>query len=309
MDESLPRESTPTSTPSRRRRLFVVAVIALALIVVGYGAYWFWNARNALPNDQMLVLASDGFPLAAAQTLLMRDGSLAPITVEGQGTAVVVDAVITDDAGYYLVSDPGFTQANLYRQDRADPGAGLAQLTNSASIKFSLSYDDLSGTAAYVSVNSDGESRIVVWNPATNTEKDLGPGTNPILLPGGFFVLHELGESLVSVRVETGEIHQILSLTAGMPFAVDRENLKIALYEPVTGALQEYSIAGMTGASYLSSIPVAVVPQELVYVSGTLVRIQSDEAASALIIGETTRPLSPSVIDALSVNRNLSTYD
>lgn len=304
---STPDPATPASL-SRRQQLFAIFALVFVLAVVAYGAYWFWNAQN--PSDSyVLVLASDSLPLAHAQTFHVHDGSLAPLTVEGQGTAVVLDAVMTDDAVYYLIGDSGFNQSNLYRQDSENPSAGLVQLTNSDSIKFSLSYDTLSDTAAYTSIGTDGEPHIMVWNRGINEEKDIGLGERPTLLPGGFFVMYRLGESLVSVRIETGERYEILSIEPSTPFTVDRENLKIALYESAIGTLQEYSIAGMTGASYLSSTAVPSMPQELVYLDGTLGRMQDGEAGAELVFGETVIILSTATAETLSGNRNLSTYE
>jgi hypothetical protein len=271
-------------TPIQRRSLAIVVLIA-AVALIGYFAYRHWQGSQLVPAGQMVTIASDGLPLAAMQRIDLEDGSLVPLNTEGQGTAVVLDAAHTDAKGYYLIGDPGFSRSNLYRQDRENPGVGLEELTHSTTLKFDLAYDDLSGVAAYVSVpEAGGDGHITVWSPLTKKETDIGAGMHPVLLPGGFFVVLERDGKVMSVNVETGEAYELLSLAPDAVFAVDAQNMKLALYVPALGTIQQFSIANSVGASFESAIQAPSAPGEMAFSGGALVTGTIDAGTGELVL-------------------------
>lgn len=265
--------STPTASepPSRRKIVAVLAAVVLVLIAGGYIAYRLWDDGpfSRAPQGEVM-LASDSLPIAPAQVL--EDGALVPLRVEGQGTAHLIDAARTATHGYYLIADQGLDTVQLYRNDLADESAGLAQLTSSPSLKFDMSFDELSGQVAYTEASTAGPTRVRVWGPATTTVHDLGAGSRPTLLPGGFFAVFVQDGKLVSVNVATGERHELLELPS-RAFAVDPENMRVALYNPQTASVQQFSIARQTSASYESSTPLTSVPQELVWHDGQMLAL------------------------------------
>jgi hypothetical protein len=253
-------------------------------------------------KGDLFLLASDGMPLAPAQIIDIAKKTMVPVSVEGQGTDVVVDRAGSEGDVYYLIGDPAFTRSNLYRQGPKNPGAGLSEITHSATMKFDLSYDALSGVAAYVASQAgNGAGHIMVWSPITRKETDIGIGAHPILLSGAFFVVFERDGKLMSVNVASKEAHELLSIRPEAPFAVDSANLVISLYEPTANAIQSFSIAGVTSASYQSSFPVVAAPSELVYVGGILITAQTNEADHTVLVknGDVIRS-APALFDALA---------
>lgn len=275
-----PTPVTNTTTRDSRRLLIIGGIVVLVLLV-GYLLYRFWGGdllgNDALEGDVHIVLASDGIPLRSAQTLNVATGETALLVVPGQGTAVTVDAHENETTGLYLIADPAFTRANLYRLDRTKPEAGLAQLTASDTVKYALSYDELSGVAAYATQTAGAPARIVAWSPVTKTEKELGNGERPVVLRGGFFVAFEREGKLIAVNVESGEVREILNLGQGAAYAIDQENLRAALYNPVTASVDHFSLASLTSASYESSVPVASPPAALAYAGEKLVALRASE--------------------------------
>lgn len=281
-----------TLTTKHRRTLLIVAV-ALLVAVISYVGYRYWESALLIPKNHVLTIAADGLPLSAIQSINLNDGSLAPLDVEGQGTAIVVDASHTDAHGYYLISNPNYTQANLYRQDRNNMTAGLEELTHSSSLKYDLSIDELSGVAAYVAVPGDGmEGHVTVWSPLTKKEADLGVGLHPVLLPGGFFVIFERDGKILSMNIESGDEYEIFTLTPGAVYAIDGKNMKVALYIPAVGLIQHFSIASSVGANFESEVVAPAAPQEMAFLEGKLVTAATDLESGELVLskeGEATR--------------------
>lgn len=277
-----PASRSGSFTP-KQLRIAAIATGILAVLIVAYAAYRYWHGPSFLPAAYQVTVASDDLPLTPAYTFNTRSKELAPLSVEAQGTATVVDGAQGEANAYYLIGDPSLSSSNLYRQDLADKARGLETLTNSDTLKFDLSYDERSGSAAYVV--ADGEARrVVVWSPLTKEEKDLGPGMHPTLLPGGFFVVLEREGKIVSVRVETGDEYEVLNLQQDAPFAVDAANMKVALYNPIIGAIQQFSVGNSIGAAYESDAPSTAAPAELLYSEGAPISAGVDEATGELVV-------------------------
>lgn len=264
--------SRPKPSPDPVGRNVLIAVVALILLVLlGYAAFRYWGGQHrmtgGLPNDTRIVLAADSLPSPAARVVDLAAHTLLPLTVEAQGTATLLDEALTDTQGYYLLTGPEANSSNLYRQDRANPAAGLTQLTHSATYKIDLSRDATTGIAAYVTRAVDG-THIVVWNPASDTEKDLGRGSRPVVLPGGSYVLFVRDGRLMSKHISTGREQELVPVAADAPFAIDTEHL--AVYDPAARAVQYYTVTetGLIPEESVTSLETA--PKELVYSDGKL---------------------------------------
>lgn len=300
----------------RRKRAFAISGAALAGIVVLVAAgYFVWKsgilAPGLLPKGSQLVLASDSLPLAGAQVIDLKGKTITPLMVEGQGTAVVIDAGSSEKSDYYLLSDPEFTRVNLYQKDAADPDAGFDQLTFSSDLKYNLSVDPASGFAAYVSASTtDAEPHVFVWDPIRKEVKDLGVGLHPHVLPDGFFVLFERGDSLISIEIASREEHEVLTVAGNAPFALDAARTRIALYNPIANDIQFFSIEGLTSASYLSSTPLGTdsVPDEILVTGDSVVQVRAD-AADALTLTNGKRSAGVPLGGLSLENTNISIHD
>jgi hypothetical protein len=255
------------------------------LIVVGYAAYRYWDGTRLVPKGYILTIASDGLPLSAIQRIDLTDGSLVSLSTEGQGTAVIIDAVQNESVSHFLIASPDFRTANLYRQDRSNTTAGLKELTHSQTAKFDLSYDELSGVAAYASVpEAGGAAHITVWSPLTKKETDLGVGRHPVLLPGGFFVVLERDGKVMSVNVETGDAYELLTLAPESTYAVDAQNMRVALSVPAIEAIQTFSIANSVSASFESDLHAPSAPTEMAFFDGELVTAAADTGTGEFVL-------------------------
>lgn len=285
--------NTPTGMPERpvtapkgwrnRRTLGIALGVGVILLIVCAAAYYFISWRHStISNGASAVIAPDGLPLFEALGLNTATGALSPLTVEGQGTAVLIDESVAKDSSYYLIADQGMDESNLYSLDAVHPEAGLDQLTSSHTLKFGLSYDAVSGSAAYMTGNQDESSHVVVYDAASKKEVDLGEGADPALLPGGFFVVMRRGGQIMSVEVASGTTHDLLSIDAGAAFAVDPSSMKVTLYSPETSLVQVFSIATSIAASYVSSVSSPARPQAFAFDGTDILAISSDHGQSVL---------------------------
>jgi|CXWL01.1.fsa_nt_gi hypothetical protein len=240
---------------TRNKKVFLVIVFgALATFITLTLLYrTFWHTGLQGSEISVVVVTPTGLPLFKAVALDIRTKKIVPIEVEGIGTAMLIDVVRTEKRSYYLIANQSLTEANLYSSERANPKAGLSQKTFSRSAKYSLSYDEQSNSVAYVSRKGSGPGVVTVLSQGTTTEKSLGEGSNPVLLKGGFFVVYQKEDSLVSVNISTAKEYPILNLPKGSSYAIDTETLRAVLYEPTTNSYQYFSLEGMVAASYVSS--------------------------------------------------------
>lgn len=274
--------SSPVSRPSNIfRRIIIVLLLTLIALALAYAAYVFIAKQQGwgiVPPGGEIMLVSAAPPVAGAVVL---GKSIEPFTVEGVGTAIVVDAERGTDYTYYLVANQERIESNLYRQNVSQETAGLTQLTDSRTLKFDLTYDELSGTVAYAIVGEDGATSIVAWDPASKRETVLGRGSHPTLLSGGLFVIYQRGTLIMSANTRTGEEYELLSIEEGMPFAVDPASGLLALYSSALSSLQFFTVMPKTAASFVSQTPHAHMPHALLYRDGKLTAayLENDELA------------------------------
>jgi hypothetical protein len=257
----------------------VALLIFVILILIGLAFYFLYikpkqsAVTQILGNGEYLVVSSDAAPFFSAVKVDIVTGSSSPISMYGQGIATIVSesTAASSSIDFYLLSTPDFESSNLFKEDSTHPSTGLFQLTFSNTFKYNLSYDDLSQSAAYEELTTPKSTpHVMYYSPATKKEIDLGEGTSPTVLQGGFLVVFRQGNSLISENAATLKTYTLLSLATSTVFAVDPIALKIALYNPSIKEIQYFSIANKESASYLSSIKVQTIPTELLFADGKL---------------------------------------
>ncbi|MBA3789512.1 hypothetical protein H0X32_03960 [Patescibacteria group bacterium] len=282
--QSVRNPSSPT--PHRTAKLLLAVLVVLVALV----ALWFL-LRNFVPSSQTLLpkgdhvlVVADHPPLMPVVSVDSNTGSTTVFKIEGQGTAVVVDAAFSGTSTpYYLIANPTFTASNLYAGKSDTPNAGLTQLTFSKNLKYDLTYDPSSGFAAYVEMVGSSTPKVphvFFYSSLTQKEIDLGEGSNPTLLTDGFYLVMRQGGSIVSVNTFTGKVYPSLSIDPSAPFAVDTQNKVVALYNSVADSIDYFSIASTVSASYKSSVPVTAAPAALAFAEGKLLIINGTAAAS-----------------------------
>jgi hypothetical protein len=248
--------------------IFLICAVAY----FGYHLYGRHSAAGIVPaGDSVFIISNGSYPQPVI-SVNTATGATEPVTVPGQGNSLVID--LSQNGGtttpYYLIADPQLTNSNLYAGNVKNPKAGLSQVTHSDAMKYDLSYDYLSGVAAYME-NASSTTHVLIYSPVTKAETDLGAGSDPSLLPGGFFVIERQGGEIVSVNISTGTVYPLASLTTSSPFAVDAGAENLALYNAQTQTIQYFNIQSKVSASYVSSsAKLASAPTSLVYVNHKL---------------------------------------
>jgi hypothetical protein len=280
---------TTTLSLGQRPAVIVGSVIVLLALVIG-GAYWAWNNRSGGPGEGGYVLAATAFPPYAARHL---DGTLEPLTVDGQGSATLYDVVETEMHAYYLLSGPEANQSTLYRRDLA--GAGLEQLTTSPGLKIDLSMLAGGGVLAYTVQDAPGgATRVVAWEENTKEETSLGEGSEPTLLGDGRHVLFRRGGSIVSADIADGMVAELAPAAQGAPFAADRATGQFAVYDPTEHVIKSYWIENMTTSVPGLVTPVTDAPHALFYdhVGLRIARMEGDTLVITTLDGARTQEVA-----------------
>jgi len=283
-------------TPVRKRLILLIGIVVLVIIAAGayLGFHHLSHHTSSVPNGASFAIVADRLPLAGAS--LLKDGKIDALSIPEQGTATLVDVSQDNNFTYYLAGNPALSETNVYLLDHAHPEAGLQQLTHSATVKFSLTHGAETGAVAFATASSTTvKSHVVVWSPLTNEETDLGEGSEPTLLPGGFFVVMRRGGSLVAVEVKTGTAHTLLDIDPTAAFAVDPSTMTIAAYNPVTRSIQTYAIPTTVTASYLGSTAVSAAPAAIFFVNGKPVSATAANGLLKLSSGGAAVPIPASV--------------
>jgi hypothetical protein len=280
------------------KRLLTIVIIAV-LVTAGY--FYFRHYENLRTIDsitgksnQLLVSATSKF-FQPVQVVRLDKNITAPLQVEGQGTSIVMDAVTNGtSSAAYLIADPLYKVSNIYLQDRAKRSAGLSQVTDSKSFKYDLSFDFDSGSAVYLSTinSSTSEPHVFLYTRDGKKEVDLGSGTHPTLLSGGFFVMFQKGDTVVVKDTVTKRTTSLFTIGSSTPFAVDGKNKIIALYNPISKSVDQFSFAGTVTASYMSSTPLASAPATISYIGEKLMITSKSESGSGTVF--TVVPGGPS---------------
>jgi hypothetical protein len=282
-EEKFPPVSPQTSNPMHpRHQRFYESLLALggliifAICVIAYFGYHLYEKNAAagvviIPSGTtMFIVANDEYtqPLSRVDTAT---GVTVPFTVVGQGNALLIDAVLDGTSTpYYLIEAPDLKTSNVFTGNVQNPKVGLAEITNTPSIKHELSVDPASGMVAYVQ-EASSSPHVVVYSQTTKKETDLGLGTNPTLMPGGFFVIVRHGDEIVSINTQTGTVYPLAEVATTSPFAIDPAKGVLALYNAQTKTIQYFSITSQVASSYTSSSAILnSEPASLAFVNHSL---------------------------------------
>lgn len=262
---------TTSSLNPRTSRLIGIASIIIVVALAGYAGYiYHWKHSGVAPSAAShIVLSASGTPPHDA--LMVKDGSLSPVTIPSQGTQDLYAEVLTKTHGYYLISGPALGQSTLYKLDLAHADSGLQQLSTSTSEKTDLSVHEPVGLAAYAARTKGEAPHVIVLDMKTGKETDLGEGDHPAILADGLSVLFERGSALISKEISSGKEYKMADITPGAPFAVDTYTSQFAFYDPVQNKIRTYMIMNSGTLSSLSgSAAPAQAPEALFYVNHEL---------------------------------------
>lgn len=277
MDET-PLASPPTQRndipPYSRRVIAAVVIVGVLMFgVFGYLGYRSWKGHRAVPpavRTTHLVLVPSATPFTSVQEVdLKTDALLAAPMLPGNPSLKVIDLVTGSTSTAYLASDATYTSSTLYVQEGSTEVAKPRTISNT--FKYELSYDEVSGSAAYV-VGSSTAARVVFYSGATQKEYELGAGDLPFVFPGGLFVLVHRGTSLISINMVTHKETTILSLEKGAVFAIDPSSLTLVLFNPTVQTFQYFLIASQTNATFSKTASTHMTnPASLAFLDGALI--------------------------------------
>lgn len=156
----------------------------------------------------------------------------------------------------------------------------IMRLTQSATAKYNLSFDQSSGRLAYQAIVPpvDGNPsfllrqdwNVTIFDPKDSKEIVAATGTDPFLVPGGNQLLLRRGNSLVLQTVGQKATATVLTLPSGV-YAIDPNVETVTVYNPVTKNLDQYALTHGFSPNYTSSIVLKDAPSALGYVNGQLV--------------------------------------
>ena len=285
---SVPVEASVAVPKPRPPFLFVGIGVGILVLAAGIAGAWYLYSQNNffgnLPKGaeidvvQGIVPAGEVFALEESDTLARVESPLA-------GTQVM-DKVEDEAITYYLLGDPTTLTSDIYRESEG----AVTKVTNSATLKFDLTFDPVSKSFAYLSgkVASTTLTTFATtkWNltvfSEANGERALeGTGRAPMLLPGGHQLLVGDAGNIAIVDTSTGQRRVLLTAASAAPFAVTSDGKTLALFNRTTGALDYFTLAGMS-ASYERSVKVTGLPTALAFAGAKkLIMVTSTEDRSA----------------------------
>jgi hypothetical protein len=261
---------TGASPHSAHMRLFYTTLVfgAISSAICAYlliqGGHLL-NRSLGLSHVRVLV-AAESLPAPAAR--VTEGDKIVPLQLPEQGTATLYDEARSETHAYYLLSGPEAGQSTLYRQDIGQ--SGLDQLSTSTTYKIGLSLDHLSEVMAY-SVRDGNTSRIAIWNDRSKTETLLGTGSHPTMLRGGGMVIFERNSDLIIHDMGNGTEHTLLAMPPGALFAINPDQLQLAVYDAKAHFLSMYSLGSRTEAEIESTDLSGPVLQALFFKEDSLV--------------------------------------
>lgn len=288
-------EPSPTLAPQQPvrlvsrapRRLLIGVAVAALIILIGLLAWWVYSTmsdRYLFPAKQQVSIALGVGPVGSWFMIDSKRNTLELATLLDEQTSLyVVDYVVVGDTTYALIVDG--TTSSLVSQT-AD--GARTTLSGNDTFKFGLTHDAVSGTFAYSAVPTRDDARslpnVVVFDPRNGSERVVAKGHDAVLLPGALAVLFRVDNQLHIVSPEGTEL-ALLTLAEGLPFAVSANRERVAIYNPTTKSVDEYSLANNTfgyGESYASP----QTPQALMYVDSRIVGFsQSNSSLLAFGVG------------------------
>lgn len=260
----------PRARPSRAAQY--LAGGALILLISGAVIY-AWDRKAAeIKPDIMVVLGM--VPIDSVYTL---DAALpgtepSPLQLATQGNRFINDVVVDDGVRYFLLSEKESLSSQLYREEE---DGTLVALTSSPDLKFDLAYDKSKKRFAYVAgavlseeeVLTETEWEVRVLELSTGIERSISRGVDPAFSGSWLYVRDE--SALWRVDVDSGS--RARTMEAFSTYAVNPENGAVALYNPVTMAIDYFSVSADGTASYKSSNPQSSAVSAMAYIGKNLV--------------------------------------
>lgn len=271
MNEVIPE--TRVMTPLLRTALITGAVASVVSLVLMYSDFEF-----SLKKASTLLLTPAGTPLFAASYIDLNTDMITPVSVEGQGTAMVIDVAPGKERDFYLIAQDGEV-TNVFAVDRDYPERGLQQITNTQTLKTALSHDPASGAIVFSSFDTNTESSTIfaLWE-GTTTPTLLAEGSNPVLLSGGSHVVYEREAQLFVVSTGGRTSSELLTIPQDGSYAVDGQGLRAALYDPASGNITQYDLKNFITANAITS--------EKVTIRGPVRLILQNEDVSYVLLSE-----------------------
>lgn len=279
-----------TDTPNQRISMCTVVLLGLLATAITLGLMYQQGFFGGSDRTSALAVSVGSIPASALFIIDPQTQSLMPLTlaIEGEELPVLDVLRTTEGMQYYVLAERSEApRSNVYRMD-AD--GVVTPVTTTPSVKYNLSHDPVTGMLAYQSFDADsiealalGEPwDIVVLDPMTGTERVLGKGVRPTIIRGGGSVMYQDGDSLSVRAVGGGDPITVLTLPSNV-YAVG--DAMLAIYNPVTQAVDEYGLVNGTSPSYKGSVDLNSAPDALGYAAGKLVAantVEQDDSRSFL---------------------------
>lgn len=272
-----------------KKHLLLIFLIGVVFIVV-IGAYFFFSPERTvrLSIEKADIQLSLGVVPIGTLYSLTPARTLRAVTVPNMSAMQVIDTISTENATFYLLGDPSTLTSNVYKNENGL----LTQITNSPTLKFSLSYDPVSRTFAFLSGSVQGtrlqDFTSVPWNitisDSTSGERTLPvSGASPIILKGGSRVIAVTGSSLSALDTKTGAMTKLLEHNPGSPYAVSANGTILAVYNSVTNAVDFFDIRSAL-PSYIRSQQINTQPLVLGFLDDTLLTVSPGSGNVATLI-------------------------
>lgn len=263
----------------------ITAVIILLVIANAIGFYGYYTVKHrAAPGERELqvVIRANSATTFPAQLVNFSKKTSAPLLITGQAEGTtVVDAIMSSTSIMYLLKDEAAGTTNLFEKNTISGKTDV--LTNSKTLKYSLSYDPTSHSVAFVEQkNTTATPTIVLYQQTQKKLQTVATGTAPTLLPGTGVILFTRGTEIVSKRFSDNTEYSLLNIATGTPVAIDTTARMVTIYDSARKVLDHFAFANGLTSSYVSSEPISNSPLGLAYVKGELVTIEISKVGGAV---------------------------
>jgi hypothetical protein len=271
----------------------ILVVAALIICGAGYAGYKLGWFSAFLQDSSKKVTAVSVGSTPADPLFIFKDQSLEPLTLDvGEGQQVpVIDQVHAGDGRNYVILLTGQLTGQFESQIYEQSKKGLVKLTDSPTVKFGLTRDAESGVLSYLATRPETYLQIASATAydvnvfSFGVEQKIAEGKRAMVLEGGGAVLVESEGNLYAVPLAEGARRELMVGVADRPYAYDAESGSLALYNPLTSAIDFFDMAPGANPSYTRSIPVDTKPQLIAYLGGkmTAARIIDEEGQNPML--------------------------
>ena len=267
---------------ARNRRLLVVAGVVGAIAALATSLWWYQtdHARPELSSGTAITAKDIALMIgqfsAAPISVLNKDSVFSPLTLQVSGKELyVIDKVFGKEGSqtYILIEQKDTPVSNIYKKSTT---GDIHAVTSSDTVKFMLSTDISTGRFLYLATSTKTEkdlfkhqdNDITMYDPLTQKEQVLAQGKNPHLLNGGDAFIYEKNGKIRIHSISHTSDTELLSLAHLGPYAINKEGTLLSIFNPITRAVDTYTIIGNSSLSYLSSKKVTTYPTIISYFKG-----------------------------------------